>query len=601
MSSLLVLQDKNNVIMTSDTASSVEIDGISYRVSGNEKKIFDLNGYKVFASGQKHIRDLFISLFSNDESTFNPISAEKLLKKMFLGFDEYSLEIVIAEKSMNSTMLYFLSSYEQFNVKKSISEDVNILMFTAGIKTKEISDSFEDEFSRNGNVIESLQLAYSKNQNEQVGGSLEIHQLITDVVKEIQLPIIDVNTIQDFENVHLIIGERIVGKLLMGNRLIIEDEEGIIRLSGSLQEIFDPEGNVKVAIGKYATGKYGMRIDSGSLEIIGGLTENQLNQSIKDKLQEANGVRSDLRLTAPLPTNLTLNGEGITATVTGSPSKFARMDYRGLYIQGGALDIRTSATTNSGVVFDGLGISAYNSGGSRTFYVDTNGNLAATSATISGHINATSGTFSGSLNAATGSFSGSLNAATGSFSGHLNAASGSFSGALNGATGTFGGLYTGTINADQFRGSSFTVGYGTGSTMTLTSTYGAHVLSSNDSAGMAIQSNNSLSLRANGNYGVYVPYSPLVAGSGFRVEGGLSQFNTDVTVNATLKATTLYSGGSLVATQQWVGSQLYSYATTTYVNNQVNSRVTTTEMNNAINTKANSIYDWVRLNFVPKT
>ncbi|WP_186321350.1 phage tail protein [Bacillus sp. FJAT-22090] len=397
-----------------------------------------------------------------------------------------------------------------------------------------------------------------------------------------------------------IIADRLIGKLVMSNRMIIEDDNGVIRLSGSLQEIFDQNGNVKVAIGKYADNKYGMRIDSGSLEIVGGLTENQLNQSIKDKLQEANGVRADLRLTAPLPTNLTLNGEGITATVTGSPSKFARMDYRGLYIQGGALDIRTSATTNSGVAFNGLGISAYNSGGTRTFYVDTNGNLTATSATINGHINATSGTFSGSLQAATGTFSGSLNAATGSFSGTLNAASGSFSGALNGATGTFGGLYTGTINADQFRGSSFTVGYGTGSTMTLTSTYGAHVLSSSDSAGMAIQSSNSLSLRASGYYGVYVPYSPLVAGSGFRVEGGVSQFNTEVTVNSTLKATTLYSGGYLVATQQWVGSQLYNYATTTYVNSQVSGRVTTSEMNSAINTKANSIYDWVRLNFVAK-
>lgn len=336
--------------------------------------------------------------------------------------------------------------------------------------------------------------------------------------------------------------ERIIGKLLMGNRLIIEDENGVIRLSGSLQEIFDQNGNVKVAIGQYATGKYGMKIDSGALEIIGGLTENQLSQSIKDKLGEADGIRADLRLTAPLPTNLTLNGEGITATVTGNTSKFARMDYRGLYIQGGALDLRTSATTNSGVMFNGLGISAYNSGGTRTFYVDTNGYLTAQT-----------GTFGGSLSAATGTFSGSLSAATGSFSGSLNAATGTFSGALQAATGTFNGIYSGTVNADQIRGSSFVVGYGTGSTLTMTSILGSHSIHSSDAAGFKVSSNGSFSLQSGGGY-------PITLRGFSRIEGNLSLENpsnnnyvlmgTDhstktVTVNGTLNATAInVTGGS---------------------------------------------------------
>ena len=368
--------------------------------------------------------------------------------------------------------------------------------------------------------------------------------------------------------------ERIVGKLLMGNRLIIEDDDGIIRLSGSLQEVFDQNGKVKVALGQYEPGKYGMKIDSGALEIIGGLSENQLNQSVKDKLAEANGVRADLRLTAPLPTNLALNGEGITATVTGNPSKFTRLDYRGLYIQNGALDIRTGTSLTRGVIFDGNGLRGYNSSGTKTFDIDSNGNAM----------------FGGALNAATGTFSGNLSAAGGSFSGSLNAATGSFSGSLNAATGTFGGVYTGTINADQFRGSSFTIGYGTGSTMTLTSILGSHVLSSSDSAGMAIQSNNSLSLRASGYYGVYVPNSALVAGNGFRVDGGVSQFNTSVTVNSTLNASYLQIQGAPVATQSWVANM--NYAT----QSQISGFVSTTTFYKSIN----DVYDWVRLNFVAK-
>lgn len=346
-----------------------------------------------------------------------------------------------------------------------------------------------------------------------------------------------------------IVAERLLGKLIMSNRMIIEDEDGVIKLSGSLQEIFDADGNVKVAIGKYATGKYGMRIDSGSLEIIGGLTENQLNQSIKDKLQEANGVRSDLRLTAPLPTNLTLNGEGITATVTGSPSKFARMDYRGLYIQGGALDIRTSATTNSGVVFNGLGISAYNSGGSRTFYVDTNGNMTAHTGTFGGSLSAATGTFSGSLSAASGSFSGSLNAATGSFSGSLNAATGSFSGSLQAATGTFNGIYTGTLDAEKVTGNILTMTHGS-TTLTISGRFGNQFIESKNAGGFAVRSDQNISLQAGGGQSIFVGGGDLRIQAGLNVTGGASQFYTTsspgtVTINGTLNVSSVnVTGGS---------------------------------------------------------
>lgn len=58
-----------------------------------------------------------------------------------------------------------------------------------------------------------------------------------------------------------------------------------------------------------------------------------------DASAKANAVRDDLRLTAPLPTSLTLNQDGITAS-TSDPTRYARFDYRGLYIEKGAVQIR---------------------------------------------------------------------------------------------------------------------------------------------------------------------------------------------------------------------------------------------------------------------
>lgn len=114
------------------------------------------------------------------------------------------------------------------------------------------------------------------------------------------------------------------------------------------------------------------------------------------------------------------------------------------------------------------------------------------------------------------------------------------------------------IDGGNIYGNLFQVGRGTGSTLTMTSTAGSHTLISNDASGFAVQSNGSLSLRTGAGYGVYVPFSPLVAQSGFRVEGGITQFNTSVTVNSTLNASFLQVQGSAVATQSWVSANFAS-------------------------------------------
>lgn len=269
-----------------------------------------------------------------------------------------------------------------------------------------------------------------------------------------------------------VFAERLVGRILMGNKLVIEDEEGIIQLTGSKQEIYDKDKNVKVTLGEYERGKYGMKIDSGALEIVGGITSKHINPDLYEELSyDDTDLRSSLRLTSPLPNSISLNSAGITA-YTDNTTNFARLDYRGLYVQGGAVDIRTSSSSSRGIVFDNAGISSYNSSGTRTFHVDTNGNLTANNGSFGGRLNGATGTFSGDLSAAGGTFRGDLSAATGTFSGtlsggtvsgslinggsinigngnftvnssgHMTANSGTFRGSLDGASGTFSGNIT---------------------------------------------------------------------------------------------------------------------------------------------------------------
>lgn len=139
------------------------------------------------------------------------------------------------------------------------------------------------------------------------------------------------------------------------------------------------------------------------------------------------------------------------------------------------------------------------------------------------------------------------------------------------------------IDGGNVYGTSFVVGRGTGSTLTMTAVAGSHVIQSIDAAGLGIISNGSMGLRASGSYGVYVPTSPLVAQLGFRVEGGLSQFNTDVTVNATLTASALRVGSQAVVTA-----------------NMLNGYVTTSELNAALALKETQIVAWANNKFVAK-
>lgn len=279
-----------------------------------------------------------------------------------------------------------------------------------------------------------------------------------------------------------IFAERLVGKIILSNRLLVEDEDGIIKISGSKMQIFDPEGKEKVILGKISDNQYGLKVNSGAIEITGGLNESHMNPSYAEAIRyDDTELRGELRLTSPLPNSIRLNSDGITA-YTANTTNYARMDYRGLYIQGGAVDIRTSTQLNKGIILDGNGFRGYKSNGTESIRVDVNGD-----AKFSGDLVAAKGTFSGDLEAVGGTFSGNLVAAKGTFTGKLEAASGTFSGTLSsgiinggkitGADITGNEINGGTVKGTTISGGTITgtiINGGTinGTTINSTGTYG---------------------------------------------------------------------------------------------------------------------------------
>jgi hypothetical protein len=216
-------------------------------------------------------------------------------------------------------------------------------------------------------------------------------------------------------------------------------------------------------------------------------------------------IRNDLNLTAPLPTSIMMDSSGITAFSYGS--SYARMDYRGLYIQGGAIDIRTNYEPNRGVYFDANGIRAYDNMGRKTFDITSNGEIT-----------------------------------------------------LGGPAGTF--INRDGLIADFIIGNTFVVGRNSTNTkLTMTtSDTGSHKFISNQAAGFEIGSSGSLSLNVGVGYPIWMNGFTRVYRNNFSVDYYDSALLQDrpllatninektVAINGTLNVTSInVANGGLVA------------------------------------------------------
>jgi hypothetical protein len=85
-----------------------------------------------------------------------------------------------------------------------------------------------------------------------------------------------------------IVAERIAGRLIMGNKLIISDDDGTFVIQGNLLTIKDAEGDIRIKLGEYEDGKYGLMIKSKAGEIV--LNEDGIVQT--DTIQLADNVDS---------------------------------------------------------------------------------------------------------------------------------------------------------------------------------------------------------------------------------------------------------------------------------------------------------------------
>lgn len=199
--------------------------------------------------------------------------------------------------------------------------------------------------------------------------------------------------------------EKVAGKLIMGNKLIIESDLGLFTIDGTVQTIYDANKVKKVELGRYSDPnnssiyKYGLRIYDGALDIRTSSNANQGIQLDNSGLRSynSNGVRTfnvnaitgqveiigDLTIKSSSSSyrGVVITSSGITGYNASGGITFELNANTGKSTIQENFNIQTSQTPNRGVKMDDYGIRGYNTSGTKTFEIDIYGN-----ATFSGNI-----------------------------------------------------------------------------------------------------------------------------------------------------------------------------------------------------------------------
>lgn len=214
-----------------------------------------------------------------------------------------------------------------------------------------------------------------------------------------------------FENdeVYGVIADVIVGNLVAGQNLLISNTNGSFAVNGDGVKISDLDLKI---YDKPSNG------GTGGLVRIG-------NRNNSEYIMDIDGEKHYV------PFCIGTSNDG---TTFANKKVYYDMTDNEFVIKSGTLE---AAKINSPVLKGG----SIAIGGTDTnpkFYVDNNGNLTSTSATIKGTIEATSGTFNGTINATGGTFSGNITA-SGTITG----------GTITGATISSGAIKGGSININN--------------------------------------------------------------------------------------------------------------------------------------------------------
>ena len=228
MSSCLILQDKNRVFIGADSVLTI-VNGKSFsRIDITKEKIFNIHNSLIFCSGNMLLVEKMIDFIKN-LSEINVVEISNFLKTLNLKKNKniFNIELIVCVKNKETIDVFQISEYNNFDIieHKEVYENVRIL--AGGIKAEKCLDIATQELQNGKNVENIFRNTYNQLSCEQIGGILKVWEF-SDNIK-----VFYENTIDDYRDIHSVVADVIVGRLLAGNDLLITNEDSTFEVDGS--------------------------------------------------------------------------------------------------------------------------------------------------------------------------------------------------------------------------------------------------------------------------------------------------------------------------------------------------------------------------------
>ncbi|MBE1446085.1 hypothetical protein [Paenibacillus sp. OAS669] len=254
MSNATIIQTKDDIFIGSDSATSVFLDGQLYRLDTKAVKLHQIDDKVIFCSGDLNYCYSIMEQFQKIEVR----DIEQLRAIINHSYNKQVIEIVVCEHNGEQTIIHQLSSYNDFVpvIHSNIPVD-GIYVLTAGMKTMESHEVAWSNLFSGCTVKETYKTVFDSIAYEGIGGTLSVFRInkagidsyFTYQIVEPKLKMLTLNVLTDYYQKHLIVGERVYGKLFTGTNLALEDEHGILKFQGSKGEIFDRNGRLVMKLG----------------------------------------------------------------------------------------------------------------------------------------------------------------------------------------------------------------------------------------------------------------------------------------------------------------------------------------------------------------
>ncbi|WP_336779824.1 hypothetical protein [Paenibacillus illinoisensis] len=255
MSNATIIQTRDDIFIGADTATSVQIDGVIYRIDVNAVKLYQVDNRLIFCSGELNfcysVMEQYQQLLTRNIEQLREVITHSYAGQLF--------EIVVCEHDGIQTVVYQLSSYNDFvPVVHSNIPLGGTNLLTAGIKTKEAYEVAYTNILHGRTVKEIYKKVFDNIAYEGIGGQLSVFRINKEgiqsylthrIIEPNDLKMLNVNVLSNYFNKQLIVGERIYGKVFMGTDLALEDEDGVLKFQGSKGEIFDRNGKLVTKLG----------------------------------------------------------------------------------------------------------------------------------------------------------------------------------------------------------------------------------------------------------------------------------------------------------------------------------------------------------------